>query len=138
MHYELSTAGIRVRVEPRYSLADSNPAEGTFVFSYHIEMANEGDAPARLLFRNWWIHDSSGEDTAVEGEGVVGEQPHLEPGEGHRYRSFCVLRSPVGYMEGYYTFERASGEHFRVVIPRFHLSAPLLSLPAGGSDEVMH
>lgn len=138
MPYEQSTAGIRVRVEPHYSLAESNPAEGTFVFSYHIEMANEGDASARLLFRNWWIHDSAGEDSEVEGEGVVGEQPYLEPGGGHRYRSFCVLRSPTGYMEGYFTFERPSGEHFRVVIPRFPLSAPFLSLAADGSDEVVH
>ena len=138
MRYEQSTDGIRVRVQPRYSLADSDPVEGTFVFSYHIEMANEGDASARLLFRHWRIHDSAGEDTEVEGEGVVGEQPHLGPGEEHAYRSFCVLRSPAGYMEGYYTFERPSGERFRVVVPRFHLSAPFMSLPEEGTDEVMH
>ena len=138
MRYEQSTDGIRVRVEPRYSLADSDPADGTFVFSYQIEMANEGEASARLLFRYWRIHDSGGDDTEVEGEGVVGEQPHLEPGAGHRYRSFCVLRSPTGYMEGYYTFERPSGERFRVAVPRFHLRAPFMSLPDEGSDEVMN
>lgn len=138
MLYEQSTDGIRVRVQPRYSLADSNPVDGTFVFSYDIEMANEGDASARLLFRHWRIHDSVGEDTEVEGEGVVGEQPHLEPGEEHGYRSFCVLRSPAGYMEGHYTFERSSGERFRVAVPRFHLSAPFMSSPEEGTDEVMH
>jgi ApaG protein len=136
--YEQSTDGIRVRVEPDYSLADSDPAEGTFVFSYRIEMANEGDAAARLLFRHWLIHDSAGDDTEVEGEGVIGQQPRLEPGGGHAYRSFCVLRSPAGYMEGYYTFERASGERFRVAVPRFHLSAPFMSPPEEGDDEVMH
>lgn len=138
MRYEKSTDGIRVRVEPRYSPGDSDPAEGSFVFSYHIEMANEGPASARLLFRYWRIHDSSGEDTEVEGEGVVGEQPRLEPGEEHRYRSFCVLTSPAGFMEGYYTFERSTGERFRVAVPRFQLSAPFMALPEEGGDEAMN
>ncbi|GMV06401.1 MAG: hypothetical protein AMXMBFR53_26770 [Gemmatimonadota bacterium] len=138
MRYEQSTEGIRVRVEPSYSLADSDPHDGTFVFSYHIEMANEGQAPARLLYRFWHIHDSAGEDSEVEGEGVVGEQPHLEPGAAHRYRSFCVLRSPTGYMEGFYTFERADGERFRVQVPRFHLRAPFMAGPAEGDPDVMN
>jgi len=131
MRYEQSTQGIRVMVEPRYSLADSDPGDDTFVFSYFIEMANEGSAPAQLLFRFWRIHDSAGEDTEVEGEGVVGEQPSLEPGGAHRYRSYCVLRSPAGYMEGYYTFQRPDGQRFRVDVPRFQLTAPLV----GPTDE---
>lgn len=137
MRYEQSTEGIRVRVEPRYSLADSEPLEGTFVFSYHIEMANEGSSPARLLYRHWRIHDAAGDETEVEGEGVVGEQPHLQPGGAHRYRSFCVLRSPSGYMEGFYTFERPDGHRFRVDVPRFHLRAPFVMAPppAPGEDD---
>lgn len=138
MRYEQSTQGIRVRVEPNYSLADSEPQDGTFVFSYQIEMANEGEAPARLLYRFWRIHDSVGEDAEVEGEGVVGEQPHLEPGGAHRYRSFCVLRSPSGYMEGFYTFERPDGHRFRVLVPRFHFTAPFMALPDEGEDQVMN
>ena len=138
MRYEQSTQGIRVRVEPAYSLADSDPAEDTFVFSYDIEMENEGDAPARLLFRYWRIHDSAGEDTEVEGEGVVGEQPRLPPGGAHRYQSFCVLRSPAGYMEGYYTFERPDGERFRVVVPRFTLTAPVQRLSEGDEPSLMN
>lgn len=126
MRYEKATNGIRVQVRPRYSLADSVPETSTFVFSYHIEMSNEGDTPAKLLFRHWLIHDSTGEDSVVDGEGVVGEQPLLAPGDRHRYRSFCVLRSPVGYMEGWYTFVRPSGEEFRVEVPRFHLQGPLV------------
>lgn len=126
MRYEQSTEGIRVRVEPRYSLADSDPGDDTFVFSYHIEMENEGSAPAQLLFRYWRIHDSVGEDTEVEGEGVVGEQPSLAPGGAHRYRSYCVLRSPAGYMEGHYTFQRPDGQRFKVAVPRFQLTAPLV------------
>lgn len=131
MHYEKSTEGIRVRVRPRFSLADSDPQDGTFVFSYTIHMANESDAAAQLLFRHWRIHDAAGEDSEVDGEGVVGEQPLLHPGDSHEYRSFCVLRSPVGYMEGHYTFVRPDGKRFRVEVPRFHLNGPLvMSSPA--------
>lgn len=143
VRYEQSTQGIRVRVEPRYSLAESQPEEGTFVFSYRIELANAGPQAARLLYRFWSIHDSVGEDSEVEGEGVVGEQPYLEPGATHRYKSFCVLRSPRGHMEGFYTFERPDGERFRVIVPRFHLIAPQglapLAGPAGDdAPGVMH
>lgn len=133
MRYEKATDGIRVRVRPRFSLADSDPADGTFVFSYHVSMANEGEQPAQLLFRHWHIHDSVGEDAEVDGEGVVGEQPLLRPGEAHEYRSYCVLRSPAGYMEGYYTFARPSGERFRVEVPRFQLNGPLV-LPTAGQE----
>ncbi|MEM7413851.1 MAG: Co2+/Mg2+ efflux protein ApaG [Gemmatimonadota bacterium] len=133
MRYEKATEGIRVQVQPDFSLADSDPADGTFVFSYRVNMANEGDSTAQLLFRHWRIHDSVGHDSMVDGEGVVGEQPVLRPGESHEYRSYCVLRSPVGYMEGHYTFVRADGEEFRVEVPRFHLNGPLV-IPNPGVD----
>ena len=133
MRYEKATEGIRVSVRPRFSLADSDPSDGTFVFSYHISMENEGDTAATLLFRHWLIHDSVGEDAEIDGEGVVGEQPCLGPGQGHQYRSYCVLKSPAGYMEGYYIFARPGGERFRVEVPRFHLNGPLV-LPTGVSD----
>lgn len=135
MHYEKSTQGIRVRVRPRFSLADSDPQDGKFVFSYTIHMANESDATAQLLFRHWRIHDAAGEDSEVDGEGVVGEQPLLHPGDSHEYRSFCVLRSPVGYMEGHYTFVRPGGERFRVEVPRFYLNGPLV-MPSPTIDLV--
>ena len=126
MRYEKSTQGIRVEVSPEFSLADSDPAEGTFVFSYTINMANEGDDTAQLLFRHWRIHDAAGDDSLVDGEGVVGEQPVLAPGESHEYQSYCVLRSPVGFMEGHYTFVREDGKEFKVEVPRFHLNGPLV------------
>jgi ApaG protein len=140
MQYEKATEGIRVRVHPRFSLADSEPGEGTFVFSYHVTMTNEGEDPARLLFRHWLIHDSVGEDAEVDGEGVVGEQPFLEPGGAHEYRSYCVLKSPTGYMEGYYTFVRPTGARFRVEVPRFHLTGPFVMRtgvtdPGDGEDD---
>ena len=131
MRYEKATEGIRVQVRPRFSLADSDPADGTFVFSYEISMANESDSTAQLLFRHWRIHDSAGDDSVVDGEGVVGEQPVLEPGQSHEYRSYCVLRSPVGFMEGHYTFARPDGEQFKVEVPRFQLNGPLV-LPNTG------
>lgn len=135
MRYEQSTEGIRVAVRPTFSLADSDPADGTFVFSYVVRMANEGDRTAKLLFRHWRIHDAVGEDSTVDGEGVVGEQPVLDPGDWHEYRSYCVLRSPVGYMEGHYTFVRQDGEEFRVLIPRFHLNGPIV-LPNTGAPAL--
>jgi ApaG protein len=126
MRYEKATEGIRVLVQPSFSLADSDPSDGTFVFSYTINIENESDVTAQLLFRHWKIHDAAGEDSMVDGEGVVGQQPILNPGESHGYRSYCVLRSPVGYMEGHYTFARPDGHRFRVEVPRFHLNGPLV------------
>ena len=87
MRYEKATEGIRVRVQPRFSLADSDPSDGTFVFSYQVNMANEGDVAAQLLFRHWLIHDLAGDDSLVDGDGVVGQQPFLKPGDSHEYRS---------------------------------------------------
>jgi ApaG protein len=135
MHYEKATEGIRVRVQPRFSLADSAPEEGTFVFAYHVRLANEGPVGAQLLFRHWKIHDSAAGDSVVDGEGVIGQQPFLAPGASHEYSSYCVLQSPVGYMEGYYTFVRPDGRRFRVEIPRFHLNGPLV-LPAFGREPL--
>jgi ApaG protein len=123
--YQSLTDGIRVTVKPRFSLAESDPAEGSFVFSYHIKMENLGSQAAQLLFRHWHIHDAGGDDQEVDGEGVVGQQPMLGPGAMHEYQSFCVLTSPAGFMEGYYTFVRPDGSRFRVAIPRFQLEAPL-------------
>jgi ApaG protein len=124
MDYEKTTEGIRVVVRPSFSLPYSEPADGKFVFTYLVEMENQSAEAAQLLFRHWHIHDSDGEDSELEGEGVLGEQPSLAPGKSHVYESFCVLQSPVGFMEGYYTFVRPNGEKFRVNIPRFDLRAP--------------
>ncbi len=123
--YESLTDGIRVTVRPRFSLAQSDPSEREFVFSYQIRMENMGEQAAQLLFRHWHITDAGGEDQEVDGEGVIGQQPLLIPGQTHEYQSFCVLSSPAGFMEGYYTFVRPDGTRFRVAIPRFKLEAPL-------------
>lgn len=138
MQLPILPEGITVEVRPRFSLARSDPAEGTFVFSYRVRLANEGHEDARLLFRHWRIHDASGEDSEIDGEGVVGQQPLLAPGDSHVYSSFCVLRSPVGHMEGHYTFQRPDGRRFRVAVPRFHFEAPLPPLDGDPEREVLH
>jgi ApaG protein len=126
--YERRTEGILVRVQPRFSLARSEPDERRYVFSYRIDLENQGAEPGHLLFRHWRIHDAVGDDTEVDGEGVVGEQPYLLPGDTHTYRSFCVLSSPFGSMKGHYIFERSDGRRFRVEVPEFPLQGPLMPL----------
>ncbi|GJG88263.1 Co2+/Mg2+ efflux protein ApaG [Gemmatimonadetes bacterium T265] len=117
------TEGVRVTVRPSYLREQSRPAAGQYVFAYHIRLENVGDVAAQLLARRWTITDSTGEVTEVEGEGVVGEQPVIHPGRVHEYRSFCVLKSARGQMEGSYRFVRADGAHFDVEVPRFVLDA---------------
>ena len=119
-------------VRPSFSLPHSEPEDGKFVFTYLVQMENQSAEAAQLLFRHWHIHDSEGEDSELEGEGVLGEQPSLAPGKSHVYESFCVLQSPVGFMEGYYTFVRPNGERFRVNVPRFDLRA---SWTVGGGPK---
>ncbi len=117
------TNGIRISVRPVYAPEHSDPAEPRFVFVYFIRIENLGDRTARLMWRHWDIHDDVAGDTQVEGEGVVGEQPALEPGGVHEYNSFCVLRGRAGYMEGWYEFATADGDTFRADVPRFILDS---------------
>ena len=117
------TEEIRITARPVYSPEHSVPGRAQYVFVYHIRIENVGDQPARLLRRHWHIHDPTGGDQEVEGDGVVGEQPNLEPGEVHEYQSYCVLRGSSGHMEGFYEFVRADGTPFRAAVPRFFLNA---------------
>lgn len=117
------TEGMRVTADPRFIAEQSRPAAGHYVFAYRIRLENVADRPARLLTRRWLIHDEVGEDTEVEGEGVVGEQPSIAPGGVYEYQSYCVLRSPRGWMEGQYRFVRPDGTGFEAAIPRFALDA---------------
>lgn len=119
--YRLSH-GIRITVRPEYLGDQSDPTRQRFVFAYHVRIENVGSHPARLRTRRWRIHDSIGEDMEVEGEGVVGEQPLIPPGGVHEYQSFCVLKSPRGWMEGQYFLVRADGTPFTAWIPRFDLT----------------
>ena len=117
------TAGIRITVRPAYLREQSRPAERQYVFVYRVRLENVGARSAQLISRRWLIHDAIGEDTEVEGDGIVGEQPVISPGRIHEYRSFCVLKSPRGHMEGQYRFLRSDGSQFEAQIPRFALDA---------------
>jgi ApaG protein len=119
--YYRESEGMRVTVRPSYLPQHSREEEGQFVFAYAVRIENIGPQAARLLARRWSIHDSIGEVTEVEGDGVVGEQPLIGPGRVHEYRSFCVLKSRSGWMEGEYRMERADGTPFAVGVPRFDL-----------------
>ena len=119
------TEGIRVTVQPTYLRDESRPWQQHHVFAYAVRIENVGALPAQLLSRRWLIHDDIGEDREVEGEGVVGEQPIIPPGQVHEYRSFCVLKAARGYMEGEYRFVRSDGTTFSAGIPRFILDAAL-------------
>ncbi len=120
--YYRETEGIRITVRPAYLPRQSRGEEGQYVFAYFVRLENVGLTAAQLLTRRWVIHDSIGEVTNVQGEGVVGEQPLIGPGRVHEYQSFSVLKSPSGWMEGQYTFVRADGSKFAAEIPRFDLT----------------
>jgi len=115
---------IRVEVSTSYLDEQSSPSEQRYVFSYTITIRNEGQRAAKLLTRHWIITDANGRVKEVRGEGVVGEQPHLEPGQGFRYSSGAVLETPVGTMEGSYQMVDADGQHFDAPIAPFRLAIP--------------
>jgi len=98
------TNGIRITVRPLFLPEQSSPERRHFVFAYFIRIDNVGEKAAQLLTRHWRIHDSAGEDSDVEGDGVVGQQSSITPGGVHEYQSFCVLKSRRGHMEGTYNF----------------------------------
>jgi ApaG protein len=115
---------IRVEVETNYLEDQSDPKQHRFVFSYTITIRNEGRVPAKLLARHWVITDANGKVQEVRGDGVVGEQPHLKPGQGFRYSSGTVIETPVGSMQGSYQMMGDDGERFDAPIPPFRLAIP--------------
>ncbi|MGE5625662.1 MAG: Co2+/Mg2+ efflux protein ApaG [Bacillota bacterium] len=115
---------IRVDVETAYVAAQSDPDQNRFVFSYTITIRNQGEVPAKLLTRHWIITDANGKVQEVRGEGVVGEQPHIKPGEGFRYSSGAVLETPVGSMQGAYHLVNDRGVTFDAPIAPFRLAVP--------------
>ena len=116
----------RILVEPVafYVPEQSDPAADRYVFGYTITIRNVGRVPARLLSRHWIITDAHGRVQEVQGEGVVGEQPHLAPGQSFQYTSGAVLETPVGSMRGRYHMLADDGVRFEAEIPPFTLSVP--------------
>jgi ApaG protein len=115
-----------IDVEPRYIARESDPQAGRWVFAYTVTIRNTGSAAAQLNNRHWVITNANGDRQEVRGRGVVGEEPHIEPGTSFRYTSAAVLETPVGSMHGHYEFEADGGETFLVPIPVFSLSVPNL------------
>lgn len=122
---DTTTRGIRIVAVSTYEAERSAPLAGQYFFSYRIRIENRGDESAQLLSRLWIITDGKGEETRVEGPGVVGESPLLAPGDAFEYQSFCPLPTPVGVMQGHYVMLRpATGERFEARIDPFTLAAP--------------
>jgi ApaG protein len=115
---------IRVEVRTAFLPEQSAPQDQRYVFSYTITIHNEGEVAARLLTRHWIITDSNGKVQEVRGSGVVGEQPHLKPGQAFRYSSGAVIETPVGAMHGSYQMLGDDGAKFDAPIPPFRLAMP--------------
>ncbi len=115
---------ILVEATPRYIEAQSSPEKGRYVFAYTISITNVGTIPATLLSRHWLITDANGKIQEVNGEGVIGEQPYLKPGDTFRYTSGAMIETPVGVMQGKYTMISENGDNFKATIPKFTLSIP--------------
>ena len=118
------TQGIRVIVESRYREDQSTPLAERFVFTYTVRIANEGAGTAQLKSRHWIITDGNGVTEEVKGDGVVGNQPLLTPGEAFEYTSYCVLKTPHGSMRGTYLMVREDGSTFPAEIGAFSLTVP--------------
>lgn len=115
---------VEVVAQATFIEAQSNPNEGRFVFTYTVTIQNEGTLPAQLLHRYWKITDGEGAVREVHGDGVVGEQPTIVPGDAFTYTSGAVLETAVGTMEGHFDMLAADGESFKAKIPLFSLSQP--------------
>ena len=121
---DLNTAAIQVEVVTRYLDEQSSPAENRFGFAYTITIRNVGSVAAQLIDRHWIITDGNGKVQEVRGEGVVGEQPKLEPGASHTYTSGCLLETPVGSMQGSFGMLSEQGDSFRAPVAVVRLAKP--------------
>jgi len=117
-------SNIDIQVITQYIQEQSKPDAGRFVFSYTVTVSNQGENAAKLIGRHWIITDASDAVQEVQGVGVVGEQPRLEPGESYTYTSGVVLDTETGTMTGHYEMQRDSGEQFNAKIPAFALVPP--------------
>lgn len=129
------TRGIDVRVEPAFVPDKSDPESRRYIFGYRIRVANGTHRPVQLLSRRWLIVDAHGRTEVVEGAGVIGQQPVIEPGAAFEYESFCPLSTPWGTMEGHYHLRGlGSDDRFEARIERFYLVAPPPDRAAGSAS----
>jgi ApaG protein len=122
--YSETTRSIKVTVKPFYLEDQSSPVEDHYVWAYHVRIENRGKETVQLRHRHWQITDSRGQIKEVRGDGVVGEQPVLAPGEAFEYTSGTPLPTPSGIMVGTYQMETRGGDSFSVRIPAFSLDSP--------------
>lgn len=115
---------VLVEAKPVYIEAQSAPEQNRFVFAYTITITNVGETAAKLLTRHWLITDANGKVQEVNGDGVVGEHPYLNPGDSFRYTSAAMIETPVGVMQGKYQMQNDDGERFSAAIPKFTLAIP--------------
>ncbi len=113
-----------IDVEAQYVESESEPNDDRYIFAYTVTIINEGSKPAKLLSRHWVITDGNGKVQEVKGKGVVGEQPHLKPGEGFQYTSGAMLETMMGTIGGTYQMINDDGEEFDAEIPEFLLTTP--------------
>ncbi len=123
--YAETTGDCTVRVAVSYLADQSLPSQGRWFWAYHIRIENHGRETVQLLSRRWSIVDGRGAVSEVEGEGVVGDQPVIEPGQSYDYVSGCPLGTPTGAMQGAYVMADSEGEHFVIAVPRFPLTASM-------------
>jgi ApaG protein len=122
--YEQETAGMVVRVEPQFLPDESRPEDSRFVWAYTIEIENRRPDAVQLMSRYWRITDENGATQEVRGDGVIGQQPVIEPGQSFRYSSAAPLAAPSGVMMGAYSMQRGNGEAFDISVPLFALESP--------------
>lgn len=125
-----TTQGIKVEVATVFLDDYSKPGKDYFFYCYRVVITNESDHWVKLLKRHWIIIDSNSNKDEIQGEGVIGLQPELEPGESHEYFSFCPLPTEFGTMEGGFTMVDKEGQEFEVAVPRFYLSSNLVEFDA--------
>ena len=125
--HSATTRDVSVRVAVSFLPEQSEPAKGRWFWAYHVRIENGGRRAVQLVSREWSIVDGRGGRHEVQGEGVVGEQPIIEPGGSFDYVSGCPLATPTGHMEGRYHMVSADGSTFAVAIPRFPLIAPAVA-----------
>jgi ApaG protein len=117
-------SAIQVSVKTTYIAAQSQPLVNRYVYAYTITIANQGDVPAQLISRHWLITDANEKRQEVQGVGVVGEQPHINPGDSYTYTSGVILETETGLMQGSYQMRTETGETFDAEIPLFALVPP--------------
>lgn len=118
------SSGIKVNVDTLYVESESDPENDRYVFAYTVTIRNVGEIPAKLISRHWVIRDANGKVEEVQAEGVVGEQPHLKPGEGFQYTSGTMLQTSMGTMGGNYLMVTDEGSEFKAHIEEFLLTTP--------------